>query len=400
MSPGDYYIPAYVLGFALALKLPALIRNWRDPLLWSLCTLIFLAALVFTFAAPPTIEIVNSSSGIPNLAAPVTYSILSALSASCFVLLICWHSGDQATVRRVTRWCAGGFLAVSSALFALFFLGHAPVERLQDFDTYYANSPYIREMILLYLVAHGAFCVGMSVLCLRWSRKASGWLRGGLLVLVYAFAITLGNALCKLTAVVVRWYGVDWDVLSTSIGPPLAAVGGTLCPAGFLLPMAGPQVVGKWRDWRAYRQLGPLLRELDSASANGPHEVPLGPFAPLTMRVMQRETAIHDALLRLGPAFDGSVRERAKAAARSAGAAERDAEVEGAAAMIAVAAHLERVAPDRPSAGRDVPARPGGAHEPIPADESDLRRISQAMRHSTVVARFRREAAEEEGQHV
>ncbi|MDQ8703786.1 MAB_1171c family putative transporter [Streptomyces sp. LHD-70] len=400
MSPGDYYIPAYVLGFALALKLPALIRNWRDPLLWSLCTLIFLAGLVFTFAAPPTIKVVNSASGVPNLAAPVTYSILSALSASCFVLLICWHSGDQATVRRVSGWCAGGFGAVSVALFVLFFLGHAPVERLQDFDTYYANSPYIREMILLYLVAHGAFCVGMSVLCLRWSRKATGWLRAGLLLLVYAFAITLGNAVCKLTAVVARWYGVDWDVLSTSIGPPLAAVGGTLCPAGFLLPMAGPQVVGKWRDWRAYRQLGPLLQELDSRSASGPHEVPLGPLTSLTLRVMQRETAIHDALLRLGPALDARIREQATEAARRDGHGERDAEVAGTAAMIAVAAQLERLAPDRQAAGRDDAARPGLPPGAVPAEEADLRRISQAMRHSAVVARFRREAAEAEGQHV
>ncbi|MGW0732059.1 MAB_1171c family putative transporter [Streptomyces sp. NPDC002851] len=414
MRSTDYYIPAIVLGVALALKLPALVRRPRDPLLWSLCLLIFLDAMVFTFAAPPTIQAVNAASGVPNLAAPLTYSIVTALSASCWVLLICWHSGDPHTVRRVTRWCALGFAAVSVALFVLFFLGEAPVERLRDFDTYYATTPFVREMILLYLVAYGASCVGVSVLCWRWSRRVRSWVKGGMALLICAFTIVLGNAVCKLVAVGARWTGTDWDVLSTSVGPLLAAVGAPLCTAGFLLPMVGPRCARAWTDGRAYRRLGPMLRELNSPPQVRPHQVSLAPWASMTLRVMRRKTAIHDGLLRLGPYLDDRIRTEASAAARCAGQSEQAAAIVGSAAMIAAAVQTERRGlrdgtamaahrgPDAfpgacPDAGPD--ARPdafsGALTYSRTAKTADLQRISQALHSSAIVARFRREAAAE-----
>jgi len=85
MDGSSYYIPAAAMAFAFAFKTPALIRSWRDPLLRSVCALLALTALVFLFAAPPTIAQVNNLTGITNVSAPLVYCLLtrSAPPASC-----------------------------------------------------------------------------------------------------------------------------------------------------------------------------------------------------------------------------------------------------------------------------------------------------------------------------
>ena len=82
---------------------------------------------------------------------PLVYLLLSAFSGSCLVLIINWRGGPPETTRRLSRRWIAGYGAVCAAIVLLFVLGEAPVERLRDFDTYYANTPYIREMIVLYL---------------------------------------------------------------------------------------------------------------------------------------------------------------------------------------------------------------------------------------------------------
>ncbi|MHC0433306.1 MAB_1171c family putative transporter [Streptomyces sp. O3] len=382
MSDTSYYIPAIVLWTALLFKVPTLTRRWRDPLLWSLCALVLLAGMVFATSAPPTVRAVNSLTGIPNFTAPMAYTVLSMLSAACLILLIGWHGGPMAG-RAITA-CVICYGAVSVALFVLFFLGDAPVERDRDFDTYYANTPYLREMIVLYLVAFLASCVGMSLWCWRWSRQVGGWLKGSLILLAVTFTITLVYSVTKLVAVFARWNGTDWDVLSTYVAPPMAAVGGTFCTVGFLLPMAAPQLAAFWQAWRAYWCLGPLMRELNYSADKALHEVTLAPWASPVLRVTQRETAIHDGLLRLSPLLDREVHAQACDEARRSGSPERAADIVGSAAMIAAAVQAER----------QVSAGAGGVREPVGAfNRADLTEISRAMRGSPIVARFRHQWA-------
>lgn len=141
MNGQDYYIPAAAMATALAFKLPALRNNWRDPLLRSVCALLTLAGAVFTFAAPPTIEAVNHWTGVPNFSAPLVYCLITAFSAACLVLIVNWRGGPPEQTRRVSRRWILGYSAVIAALTLLFIVGDAPVERLRDFDTYYANTP-------------------------------------------------------------------------------------------------------------------------------------------------------------------------------------------------------------------------------------------------------------------
>lgn len=316
MRNSDYYVPALALGIAFAAKLPALRRDWRDPLVRSVVSLLFTAAVCFLFAAPPTIVLVNRITGVPNLSAPLVYSIMSAFSCACMVLIVNWRGGPRERVRRACRAWITAYGAVIVALPLLFVLGDTPQERLRDFDTYYARTPFIREMVVTYLVAHIVTAVVTTVLCLRWARAVGQWLRRGLLVLVLGLAFNLAFGLTKLTAVVARWTGAEYDVLSTAVAPPIAAVGGLTLTVGFLLPLVGPRLEALRHTWRTYALLGALWRQLRPDPGEDRPPVPRIPWwAPAELRLTVRETLIHDELLRLRPHLDDRVRRRSYEAA-------------------------------------------------------------------------------------
>jgi hypothetical protein len=387
----DYYIPAAALGIALAFKIPGMRRDWRDPLLRSVCALLVLGASTFFFAAPPTIAEVNRITGVPNISAPLVYCILSAFSASCLVLLVNWRGGPPEDTRRISLRWMGAYSVVVVALIVLFALGDAPVERLRDLDTYYARTPYIREMIALYLAAHSVAAVGMTVLCWRWSLKVRGWLRGGLVTIVVGSLFNLAYGVTKSSAVGARWAGHDWDYLSTLAAPPLASVGALLSAVGFVLPLAGQRLSDSWHAWAAYRRLGTLWRELRSAAPDHSPSVRISWLSPVELRVTQRESDIHDGMLQLDPYFDRALRTNAYDQAVAEGADPRQADAIADAAMVAAALRSRAADPE----GRIV--RSAEAYTSVAAaGPRDLVRMSLALRHSPVVAAARLRTARSE----
>ncbi|WP_371618795.1 MAB_1171c family putative transporter [Streptomyces sp. NBC_00454] len=388
MNGQDYYIPAAAMGTALAFKVPALRNNWRDPLLRSVCALLTLAAAVFTFAAPPTIEAVNRWTGIPNFSAPLVYCLITAFSAACLVLIVNWRGGPPEQTRRFSRRWILGYSVVIVALTLLFALGEAPVERLRDFDTYYANTPYIRELIALYLVAHNVAAFVMVAMCWRWSLQVRGWLRAGLMIIVVGYVFNLSYDATKMTAVVARWSGHDLDWLSTSVAPPLASVGANISAIGFVLPLVCQRVSDSLRHWTTYRRLGPLWNEVRTSGSDAPVSVRMSWWSAADIRVIQRESDIHDGFLHLGPYFDPLHRDEALARALSRGADEEGARAVADAAMVAAAVRARRADPE----GRVIGASEEGA-PPAADGPRDLVRISHALRNSPVVAEFRRQAA-------
>ncbi|MEU3050050.1 MAB_1171c family putative transporter [Streptomyces sp. NPDC006984] len=391
MDGSDYYIPAAALAVALACKLPGLRRDWRDPLLRSVCALLVLGACTFFFAAPPTIGAVNRLTGVPNVSAPLVYCILSAFSASCLILLVNWRGGPPRETRSVSaRWMAG-YAGVVIALVALFLLGEAPVERLRDLDTYYANTPYIREMIVLYLIAHSVAAVSMTVLCWRWSTQVRGWLRGGLTVIVVGSLFNLAYGASKFAAVFARWGGTDWDGLSSVLAPPLAAVGALLSAVGFVLPLVGQRLSDHWHAWSVYRTLGTLWQELRATAPTGTPAVHISPFSPIALRVTQRESDIHDGMLHLDPYFDRNLRTAAYQEALASGADARQAQAVGDAAMVAAALRARAADPE----GEIISSTHEYTSEATEG-QRDLVRMSLALRHSPVVAAARDRAARSE----
>ncbi|MCB5183274.1 MAB_1171c family putative transporter [Streptomyces antimicrobicus] len=388
MKGEDYYIPAAAMAISLAFKLPALRRNWRDPLLRSVCALLFLAGSVFTFAAPPTIAAVNEWTGIPNVSAPLVYCLITAFSASCLVLIVNWRGGPPEETRRTSRRWILGYGAVVVALIVLFSLGDAPEERLRDLDTYYVTTPYIREMIVLYLTAHTVAAVVMVVLCLRWSLQVSGWLRAGLAVIVVGYFFNLSYDATKFIAVFGVWLGFDLDYFSTYLAPPIASVGALISAIGFIVPLVCQRVSDSWQTWATYRRLGTLWHELRTAVPLSAPGVRMSWWSPAELRILQRESDIHDGFLHLGPYFDQPLRARAYEQARERGADEETARAVADAAMVAAAVRARTADPEGLLLTEDAAPAPDPCEGP-----RDLVRISHALRHSPVVEAVRRHAA-------
>ncbi|MET8243103.1 MAB_1171c family putative transporter [Streptomyces sp. NPDC005202] len=373
------YLAAGVFGLSAAVLFRRPCTAVRNPLTVSTCVSIALGSLVFVCSAPLTLATVNDLTGIPNFGAPLTYGMLSAYSCSLLVLLIHWRGGPPEQVRRMVLRSVAAYGPLIVAVVVLFALADARTERLTDLDTYYANTPYLREMILLYLIGHSAATLMMCALCVKWSREVTGLLRTGLrLILAGLLLDVVGFQLTKYTAVVARWSGHDLDLLSTTVAPPMASLGALLCSAGFVLPRLLPAAVAHGHSLRDYRRLRPLWARVRFASTAP--KPPSSWWQLPQARLHWREVSIHDALLALAPYFDDRVRERALDAALRAGRTAHEARIAAEAVMLADAAR-------RAAAGEEPLRTPSGhrLHATEVSGTSGLVQLAQALARSPAV---------------
>ncbi|MFK4105792.1 MAB_1171c family putative transporter [Streptomyces sp. NPDC019531] len=343
-----FWLPGLVLGAALAIKLPSIVKLWRDPLLRAVGGLLLFACAVFLFAAPSTIAWTNRVTGVPNIAAPWVYTLLTALCASWLLLVVRWRDGrgeHQARTRRATRWVVCVYAGVVLAMWVLFALADVPVERIRDLDTYYAGTPFMRELILLYLLAHTVASLITSGLVWNWIRTAGldAWLRWGLRFLGIGFATNLLFSAAKLTAIVARWTGHDLDWLNTNIAPAAACVAATLVAIGFIVPHAGQYLHEHWLVRRRHRDLRALSRLMRTVAGS---REPLALRATAEMRLIRRETFIRDALLQLSRFIDEDLRVRSYDTALALGFERGRAQALAAAVTILDAIEAGRHSPD------------------------------------------------------
>ncbi|MFD9507774.1 hypothetical protein [Streptomyces mirabilis] len=170
---------------------------WRDSLVAPSNAILLVGSAVCVLSAPPTIRYVNDVTGVANFSAPLVYAGMTALSASYLVLMIRWKGGPPETQQRAARLVLGVYALVIAGIWVLFGLAEVPVERTQDLDTYYADTP----------------CIGLT--------------------------FDAGYQIAKYTAVAARWNGVDWDFLSTDVSPALVMLAGVTTAAGFAVPRVG-----------------------------------------------------------------------------------------------------------------------------------------------------------------
>ncbi len=305
------YVSCGVLWLGLVVRAPDLLRHRRDPYLRALCAVLGLAGLCFLLGAPPTVGAVNRLGGVPNLAAPLTYAAITGYCAASQVLVVHWRGGPQ--VRRTARRWTLAYAVVLVGIAVTFALGDAPVERRTDLDTYYATTPYIAEMIVLYLLAHLTAAAVTAVSSLRWARRVRGGLRAGLTLLGTGALCGAGYSVAKLVAVAARWTGRDWSALGTTVSPAAAGLGALLTVVGVLVPLAAPRVAKARRARRAYARLGPLERTLDDLLTRRALRLPRPRFASPATRLMWRQTSIHNALGALAAYFDAERYERVHA---------------------------------------------------------------------------------------
>ncbi|MFE2046945.1 MAB_1171c family putative transporter [Streptomyces sp. NPDC059459] len=362
------YVSCGVLWLGLLVKAPDLLRHRRDPYLRALCAVLGLAGLCFLLGAPPTVGAVNRLSGVPNLAAPLTYAAITGYCAASQILVVHWRGGPR--VRRTARRWALAYALVVLGIAGTFALGDAPEERRTDLDTYYARTPFLAQMIVLYLVAHLTAAAVTAVSALRWARRVRGGLRAGLTLLGIGSLCGAGYSVVKLVAVGARWSGHDWSALGTTVSPAAAGLGALLTVVGVLVPLLAPRVTGWRRARRAYARLGPLERALDGLLTRRTLRLPRPRFASPATLLMWRRTSIHNALGHLDAYFDGDLYDRVHAGALAATDAPERAEAAAWAAVISDAVRREA-----DPAGR-LPAVRGTARPPGPAA---LDRIADAL---------------------
>ncbi|WP_331728247.1 MAB_1171c family putative transporter [Streptomyces sp. NBC_00158] len=372
MTTVYFYLLVGVLSAAFALRLPRLVRHWRDPLVRSVSLLLPLGAAVFFFAAPPTISQVNAVTGIPNFSVPLVYGIVTAASAALINLTIIWRGGPEARRRTATRWCVGVYGVVIAAQFTLFAYGDAPVERRLDFDTYYATTPFLREMVVLCVLSYGLANLVLARLCWRWSREIPGLLRVGLLLIVTGSVLSLGYVACKLLAVGARWAGHDWDGVSTTVAPTVSSLASLLQCVGLALPSASQAATGLYRRWSQYRRLRPLWLTMRAVT---PYELVRIPWwSSLGKRQLRRTCDIRDGLRVLAPRLGCPAPDGGRADALPGGP---EPEAERHVAMVVAA--FDALRGTRPGQGEC------GAGDVHALDDEQLVRLSDVLRVLTVL---------------
>ncbi|MFI2504832.1 MAB_1171c family putative transporter [Streptomyces sp. NPDC018972] len=366
------YVSCGVLWLGLLVKAPDLLRHRHDPYLRTICAVLGLAGLCFFLGAPPTVGAVNRIGDVPNLAAPVTYVVITGYCAASQLLVVHWRGGPR--VRRTARRWLLAYAVVVLGITVTFTLGEAPVERRTDLDTYYATTPFIAQMIVLYLLAHLTAVTVTAVSSLRWARRVRGGLRAGLTLLGTGSLCGAGYSVAKLVAVGARWSGRDWSRLDTTVSPAAAGLGALLTVVGVLVPLAAPRATEWRRARRTYARLEPLERALDDLLTRRTLRLPRPGLASPTTRLVWRQTSIHNALSHLDAYFDRELYDRTRAGVLAAtGEAER-AEAAAWAAVITAAVRAEA------EPGRRVPPRDGGGRLPdrVP-DPAALARIADAL---------------------
>ncbi|RSN14809.1 hypothetical protein DMH25_07650 [Streptomyces sp. WAC 01325] len=338
-----------MLLFVCGMKIPAMIRRRHDPLLRAACLLLLSAGCLMIFAAPDSITTLNQFTGIPNLAAPVVYATTTAFSGATLLLIVNWRPAPPGQTQRWSRMCVTAYGCTILALAALFWAGNTPVTQPALFDAYYATTPYIREMIVTYLLAQGLAMAAASALCWRWSKEVHGSLRAGLRILAPAYLIIVCYDALRLTAVAARWTGHNLDFLVDRVTPTLAAPACILGALGFVIPLTGPRIAETARAVHQLWQLAPLWHALQEISTPGAIRAPLPwwrthPAVLLTAR----KTALYDSLLALTPYCDPAAREAAYHQARQQGDDEDHAAVTADAAMILIAREQQRTTPGPP----------------------------------------------------
>ncbi|MDN3020436.1 MAB_1171c family putative transporter [Streptomyces sp. S.PB5] len=381
----SFWLPGLVLGAALAIKLPSIVKLWRDPLLRAVGGLLLLACAVFVFAAPSTIAWTNRVTGVPNIAAPWVYSLLTALSASWLLLVVHWRNGHtdrREQTRRATRRVVCVYATVVVALWVLFALADVPVEQVEDLDTYYAETPFMREAILLYLVAHTVSCSITAGLIWNWIRTdgLDGWLRWGLRFLSVGYVTNLLFCAAKFTAIAARWTGHDLDWLNTNVAPSAACIGATMVATGVIVPHAGQYLQERLLVGRRQRSLKPLARLLRTVAGR---REPFALRATPEIRLIRRETYIRDALLQLSRHLDDDLRRRSYDAALAGGAEP------GRAQALAIAVTIR----DAVESGRRAPEGDGTRTADTAYLLQEIHAVSEALRSPDEITAVRARAA-------
>jgi len=306
-------------------KLRHLRTRWESPRLWALCVAILSTAATLWLAAPSNVLWVDQTTGVPNLATLLVAACQTVSGGVYLTLALLWrHPFREAW--RLVRWIVLACPLCVLVLTALFFASSTPVERTEDFNTYYAGQPTVTVFSLLWLSWVLAGHAVLAYWCFRWTREpdyaAFPWLRRGLW-LYGAYGVDV--ALFPLVGIIAifgsRTGLFDLDGLYRSTVLVVAPAGVLLVTAALTLPAFGPRLeeAAAWANrWRLYLRLRPLHRELVKVAPELVYTAPGRRFDPYH-RTRRMVLELGDWRWSLAPLFDPRVAALAEERGRAAG---------------------------------------------------------------------------------
>jgi hypothetical protein len=316
-----YGVLAVISWSAFFYKLRDLIKDPGNRELRLLCLAIATFATPFVVASPWIYVRIDRALGITNIATLITYTSVAVCLASFLALLVSWSSARD----RVKLWhrilVAYAVISVASMI-TFFSLGDvSDGEHHVDFDVHYAETPYITQFLLIYAVLFVVGMCGLAFMCWRYAGAVDRkWLRRGLRTVAVGAVFGLGYGIPKVAS-------LTWDLLGTSplhwvsvhVAPMCASVAAWLFAVGFTMPAWGVGL-DTTRDYRAYRRLHPLWKELTEAFPQVVGFPDLYPDTPrqalrhedLGFLVTRLVWEIRDGQLALRPYYDPAVADAAR----------------------------------------------------------------------------------------
>ncbi|PNG19430.1 MAB_1171c family putative transporter [Streptomyces cahuitamycinicus] len=320
-----YGVLAVISWSAFFYKLRDLARDPGNRELRLLCLAIATFATPFVIASPWMYVRIDRALGVTNIATLFIYTSVAICLTSFLALLVSWSSAKD-RIRLWHRILVTYAVITVASMVTLFWLGDvSDGERVIDFDVHYADTPFIREFLLIYTVLFVVGMVGLAFMCWRYAKAVDRpWLRRGLRTVAVGAVFGLGYSVPKATSLI-------WDMLGTSpldfvnihVAPMFASVAAWLFAAGFTMPAWGVGLHNareRLREYRAYRRLHPLWKALTHALPEVvllPHIHPDNPRRALReddlpFMVSRLVFEIRDAQLALWPYTNPAVAQSAR----------------------------------------------------------------------------------------
>ncbi|MEU8328709.1 MAB_1171c family putative transporter [Micromonospora sp. NPDC048839] len=340
------YTVCAVAGWIAVGYMVRLQRRHPSPARRAICVGLGAFAAGITAAIPPIATAIDQASGLSNLAKVISHGCALTISANAEIMLLhlALPPAKAAARARVWVWVTGLAFLVMAGLFA-YTLGYDDPVLL---TVEYATDPVVTAYLLIFLMlGFFAYCFDITRLC--WSfAKICGrpWLRRGLRITAVGAAFALLYSTNKIVYLIAYWAGYQ-PTGERQIAAVLVTIGALLITIGLTMPAWGPtlRITRRWEDFRSYRRLEPLWRDLIAAlpelELDPALRRPLTAVRDIDYALTRRVAEIRDGRLALRPYSDVSVTALAEQFAEQAGLAtrERRAAVEAAHLACALRRH-------------------------------------------------------------
>lgn len=375
----------FAFGYMLRLQ-----RRQPSQVRGAICVALGAFAAGITLAIPPIAAGIDDASGLPNLAKVMSHGCAMTIAASAenMLLHLSLPPAKAAARSRIWVWVTGSAFLAMVALFTYTLTYDKPVLLTVE----YARDPGVTAYLLIFmLVGFFAYCTDIARLCWRFARICGRpWLRRGLRLTAVGAAFALLYSTNKIVYLVAYWLGYQ-PAGEREIAAVLVTIGALLMMIGLTMPAWGPifTITRRWDDYRSYRQLEPLWRDLVAAlpelELDPSLRRPLGAVRDIDYALTRRVAEIRDSRLALRPYMDVKVTELAKQFAEQAGmsADEQRANVEAAHLACALRRHQAGLMAAVPQPADEL-YRPEGGYA---GEIGWLAQVTTAYTRSPVVAR-------------